>query len=169
MSLTAGGLVALLVGLTRVVLPDDEEFLGMMRDEICSINTQLLPFMSHDRVTLAGTMLSLGPLYLALAWFGDRRGMHWPRVAFLSSALIGFLSFFLFLGFGYFDPFHAFISAVLFQLTTLCLRSSQPVCTVVEFDLRNTPSWRRAMWGQLMKVIHGVAILTAGITISSFG
>jgi dihydroorotate dehydrogenase len=169
LSLLGGGLMALIVGWTRVVLPYDEEFLGMLREEICSINPQLLPFMSHDRVTLAGTMLALGPLYLALAWYGDRRGMHWARVAVLTSSFTGFLSFFLFLGFGYFDPFHAFISAILFQFTTLCLRSSQPLQALPEFDLHNSPSWKRAMWGQLIMVIHGAAILTAGVVISSFG
>jgi len=169
LSLLGGGLMALALGWTRVLLPYDEEFLGMLRDEICSINPQLLPFMSHDRVTLAGTMLALGPLYLALAWFGDRQGMHWARVAVLASSFTGFLSFFLFLGFGYFDPFHAFISAILFQFITLCLRSSQPLQVPQEFDLHNSVSWKKAMWGQLMMVIHGVAILTAGIVISSFG
>jgi hypothetical protein len=169
LSLLSGGVMALVVGWTRVILPYDEEFLGMRRDEICSINPKLLPFMSHDRVTLAGTMLALGSLYLALAWFGDRRGMHWARVAVLTSSFSGFLSFFLFLGFGYFDPFHAFISAILFQFITLCLRSSQSPQAPPEFDLHNSPSWKRAMWGQLLMVIHGAAILTAGVVISSFG
>ena len=169
LSLLGGGLMALALGWTRVLLPYDEEFLGMMRDEICSLNPQLLPFMSHDRVTLAGTMLALGPLYLSLAWFGDRQGMHWARVAVLASSFTGFLSFFLFLGFGYFDPFHAFISAILFQFITLCLRSSQTLQAPPELDLRNSVSWKRALWGQLIMVIHGAAILTAGIVISSFG
>jgi len=138
LSLTMGGIAAVILGWTRVLLPYDEEFLGMLRDEICGINDQLLPFMSHDRVTLAGTMLSLGPLYLALAWFGDRRGMHWARSVVLTSAFTGFLSFFLFLGFGYFDPFHAFIAAILFQFITLCFHSTQQQNYVAEFDLHNS-------------------------------
>jgi dihydroorotate dehydrogenase len=169
LGLTVGGIAAVVLGWTRVLLPYDEEFLGMLRDEICGINPQLLPFMSHDRVTLAGTMLSLGPLYLALAWFGDRRGMHWARCAVLTSGFVGFLSFFLFLGFGYFDPFHAFIAAVMFQFITLCLRSTQANSQLVEFDLHNSAAWRRAMWGQLLMILHGVAILVAGFVISSFG
>ena len=169
LSLTLGGVMVLIIGWTRVLLPYDEEFLDMLRDEICGINPQLLPFMSHDRVTLAGTMLSLGPLYLSLAWFGDRLGMHWARAALLGSAFVGFLSFFLFLGFGYFDPFHAFISALLFQIMTLSLRSSQPVPALIEFDLHNSPSWKKAMWGQLLMVIHGAGVLLAGTLISSFG
>ncbi|MEZ6123802.1 MAG: hypothetical protein R3C49_11575 [Planctomycetaceae bacterium] len=168
LSLTAGGVMSLLVGLTRIVLPYDEEFLGMLRAEICSLNPRLLPFMSHDRVTVAGTMLALGPLYMVLAWFGDRRGHHWARVAILASAFAGFLSFFLFLGFGYFDPFHAFVSGVLFQFTTLCLRSSQPIAVPEPPDLHNCVAWKRAMWGQLLMVCQGAAILVAGLVISCF-
>lgn len=169
LSLLIGGLIALIIGATNVVLPYDEEFLGMLRDEICGLNPKLLPFMSHDRVTLAGTMLALGPLYLSLGWFGDRIGMHWARVAVLASAFIGFLSFFLFLGFGYFDPFHAFISAILFQLMALGLRSSQRTEQPSPVDLYNTAAWKRALWGQLLMVLHGFAILVAGVTICSFG
>ena len=169
MSLFLGGVAAFFLGWTRVVLPYDEEFLGMLREEICGLNDRLLPFMSHDRVTLAGTMLALGPLYVSLGWFGERHGMHWARVAVLASSFVGFLSFFLFLGFGYFDPFHAFIAAVLFQFMLLGLRSSLPPVDVVEFDVQNSSAWRRAMWGQLLMVLHGGAVLVAGIVISSFG
>jgi len=44
-------------------------------------------------------------MYCGLSWFGVRRGLHWARVAVEASAFVGFASFFLFLGFGYFDPF----------------------------------------------------------------
>lgn len=169
LALTGGGILAVLIGWSRVLLPYDEEYLGMLREEVCSINSNLIPFMSHDRVTLAGTMLSLGPLYLSLAWFGDRRGMHWARVAVLASCFVGFLSFFSFLGFGYFDPFHAFISAILFQFLTLCLRSSQARPQVVDHDYFNSSAWRRALWGQLLVVVQGIAILCGGVVICSFG
>ena len=167
-ALTAGGILALVIGWTRVVLPYDEEFLGMLREEICAINPRLLPFMSHDRVTLAGTMLALGPLYCFLAC-GDRQGLHWAKVAWVASAFVGFFSFFSFLGFGYFDPFHAFISVVLFQLTLFGWRSDQRSFETVEYDLANSTSWRWAMWGQLLMVLQGLAIFVAGMVISGFG
>ena len=168
-ALFAGGLVAMLLGSTRVLLPYDEEYLGMLREELCGFNEQILPFMSHDRVTLAGTMLSLGTLYVTAALNGDRFGRRWARTAFLASAFVGFLSFFLFFGFGYFDPFHAFIAAILFQFILLGLRSPLSPTQVATADLRNSTAWRRAMWGQLIFVAHGFAILVAGIVISSFG
>ena len=168
-SLTIGGLMAVAVGSTRVVLPYDEEFLGMAREEICGINPQLLPFMSHDRVTLSGTMLALGPLYILLAWFGDRRGMGWARIAIYGSAVAGFLSFFLFLGFGYFDPFHAFISAILFQFITLGIRSPQANEVLTPRDRHNSRAWKRSLWGQLLMIIQGAAIFTGGLVICGFG
>lgn len=95
--------------------------------------------------------------------------MHWARTAVLASSLVGFLSFFTFLGFGYFDPFHAFISAILFQFMALGLRSTQVPELPETLDLHNSVSWKRALWGQLLMVVHGVAILVAGVTISCFG
>ena len=41
-----------------------------------------------------------------------RRGAAWARQAVVTSAAVGFASFFLFLGFGYFDPLHAYVSVV---------------------------------------------------------
>ena len=48
-------------------------------------------------------MLCVGLIYAMLAWRGMRRGLHWPRRTVITSALAGFLSFFSFLGFGYFE------------------------------------------------------------------
>src|SRR5262249_49572749 len=76
-SMLFGGLLALAIAATRVVLPYDESFAGMTRDQFQAVNDRLLAFMAHDRVTLAGTMVSVGMLYLGLSLFGLRRGQHW--------------------------------------------------------------------------------------------
>src|SRR5262249_26530770 len=83
-------------------------FLRMTRAQLHAVNARLLAFMAHDRAPLAGTMVTVGCLYSALAVWGARRGARWAAAAVLTSAFSGFASFFLFLGFGYFDPFHAF-------------------------------------------------------------
>ena len=116
-----GGVLALAVAATRVVLPYDEALCGMSREQLAAINGRLLSFMAHDRVSLAGTMIAIGVFYVALALYGIRRGLLWAWAAVLSSAFAGFLSFFLFLAFEYFDPFHAFVTAVLFQFVLLAL------------------------------------------------
>ncbi|MBI1901086.1 MAG: dihydroorotate dehydrogenase [Planctomycetia bacterium] len=169
-AMLVGGGIAVAIASTRVVLPYDEAFVGMSRDELSRINDRLLAFMSHDRVSLAGTMVAVGLLYAALAWFGMRRGQHWARVSVLVSAFSGFASFFLFLGFGYFDPFHAFVTAVLFQFLLLALHSPDPApAQCGPPDLVEDRPWRLAQWGQLLFVIQGSALFAAGLVISWVG
>jgi hypothetical protein len=88
-----GGALAWLIAATRVVLPYDEAFLGLDRDALPSINARLLAFMAHDRVTLAGTRLSLGVLYSVLALWGVRAGAHWAWQAVVGSASVGLPAF----------------------------------------------------------------------------
>ncbi|MFT5094400.1 MAG: dihydroorotate dehydrogenase [Porticoccaceae bacterium] len=165
-----GGTLAMSIATTRVVLPYDEAFIGMTRDERCGINDRLLPFLTHDRVTLAGTMLADGILYLALSLFGIRAGFQWARSTILISSMVGFFNFFLFLGFGYFDPFHAFVTAVLFQFILLAIHSNERLTMRIAVpDLANDRAWRLGLWGQLIYVVHGVAILVGGLVICSFG
>jgi dihydroorotate dehydrogenase len=164
-----GGALALAIAATRIVLPYDEAFVGLTRDQFATINPRLLAFMAHDRVSLAGTMLAIGVFYLGLSLYGIRPGLHWARVTVLSSAFAGFGSFFLFLGFGYFDPFHAFVTAVLFQFLLLALHGRLGTPTPARPDLREDRAWRLSQWGQLLFVAHGVALLTAGVVIAGIG
>jgi len=165
-----GSILALWIALTRVVMPYDEAFCGISRAQLEQINERLLPFMSHDRVSLAGTMVAIGLLYLSFSWFGSRRGEHWAKVAVLVSAGAGFFSFFLFLGFDYFDPFHGVVTAVLFQLFVQGIVGDLPMRTnAPAVDWTETPTWRRAQWGQFLLVIHSVGLLGAGIIICCVG
>ncbi|MFI4944197.1 MAG: hypothetical protein ACHP85_13080 [Burkholderiales bacterium] len=166
----AGSVLAFFIATTRVVLPYDEQFVGLTRHELHAINRHLLAFLTHDRVTLAGAMTSIGVLYAGLSWFGSRRGRHWAQVAIVASAFAGFASFFLFLGFGYFDPFHAFVTAILFQLLLLGVHgrlgapSGMPPPMLVE-----DRGWRLGLWGQLGLVVQGVGFIGAGLLISAIG
>ncbi|MCD6050210.1 MAG: hypothetical protein K0Q55_1613, partial [Verrucomicrobia bacterium] len=164
-----GSLLALWIALTRVVMPYDEAFCGISRAQLQLINERLIPFMSHDRVTLAGAMIAIGLLYLSFSWFGSRRGEHWAKVAVLVSAGAGFFSFFLFLGFDYFDPFHGFVTAVLFQLFVQGIVGDLPARIRPVAEWTETKEWRRAQWGQLLLVIHSVGLLGAGVIICGVG
>jgi hypothetical protein len=169
-SMFIGGLIALFVATTRVVLPYDESMSGLTRAELAQINDRLLAFMTHDRVTLAGTMLAVGILYVALAWWGIRRGVHWAYVSVIVSAFAGFLCFFSFLGFGYFDPFHAFVTAVLFQFLLFTVHSRLPPRHTMEMPcLDNDGRWRANQWGQLLFVVHGAVLIIAGLVITKIG
>ena len=69
-----GSLLALGIAATRQLLPYDESFVCMPGAMLSSINGNLLAFMAHDRVTLAGAMVAIGLLYVSLSWFGVRSG-----------------------------------------------------------------------------------------------
>lgn len=168
--MVVGGALALAIAATKVVLPYDEAFLGMSLQDLNAINPRLLAFMAHDRVSLAGVMLAIGLLYVGLSVFGMRRGLHWARQSVLISAFTGFLSFFLFLGFGYLDTFHAFVTAALLQLLLLGVHARLGVyIPATRPDIHGDRAWRISLWGQLFLVLHGFALLGAGAVISSIG
>lgn len=165
-----GSLLALAIAATRVVLPYDEAFLGMSRDEIAAVNPHLLDFMAHDRVSLAGTMAAIGILYLGLSLSGIRNGLHWAQQSVFLSACTGFATFFFFLGFGYLDPFHAFVTAALLQLLLMGIHSRLGTYTPAAAPpLRGDAAWERSLWGQLLLVVHGFTLLGAGAVISAIG
>ena len=169
-SMFVGGVMALVIACTRVVMPYDEAMSGLTRERIAAVGPRLLPFMTHDRVSLSGAMLGVGILFAGLAWWGVRRGHHWAGRAVLVPAGVGFLSFFSFLGFGYFDPLHAFVSAILFQFMLLAIIGrTGPVLPEGVPDRANDPAWQRAQWGQLGWVVHGAGVFVAGIVISLVG
>jgi len=170
LSMLFGGLLAMAIAVTRVVMPYDESMAGLARRQLVEINARLLSFMTHDRVTLAGTMLAVGMLYTSLSIYGLRRGAHWAYLSVACSALAGFVSFFSFLGFGYFDPFHAFVTAILFQFLVLTVHSELPAPQrTAPPELHNDWRWRANQWGQLLFVAHGAALIAAGIVISVIG
>ncbi|SFT26609.1 hypothetical protein [Paenibacillus sp. BC26] len=164
-----GGILAWIIATTTVLLPYDEAFLGIHRDMLHHLNHRLLHFMSHDRITLAGTMISIGVLYYQLGMHGLRHGVHWARTALLVSAITGFASFFLYLGYGYFDPLHAVVALILLPMFLLSMRANPDKPFRNPVNLRSDRMWKRAMWGQFCMVVLGFALVIGSITISGFG
>ena len=168
-----GAVLVGLVALTSVVLPYDQEFVRLTSRQLAAMNPRLLPFMVHDRVTLAGIMLSIGILYGQLALHALRKGEYWAMLPVAVSGAVGFASFFLFLGFGYFDPLHATVSAILFVYFLLGLRA-----WLRETGWRRTffPSakrWRDVACPHLMEkallLLTAVGIIVGGLTIAFLG
>lgn len=164
-----GGILSWIIAATSVLLPYDLDFIEMSVGELHGINHHLLHFMSHDRITLAGTMISIGILYYQLARYGLKDGLHWAKTALITSGLVGFSSFFLYLGYGYFDPLHALAAALLFPMFLLSMRSNPDQPYRKPVNLRNTRIWRTAMWGQLCFVVLGFALAIGGLTIATVG
>jgi dihydroorotate dehydrogenase len=169
MGMFFGGIIAWIIAATSVVLPYDESFLGAKKSLLMQLNHHLLPFMSHDRITLAGTMISIGIFYFQLAKYGLRQGLHWSQTALLVSGIVGFCSFFLYLGHGYFDPLHAFVAAVLFPMFILSMRVKVNEASQQQPNLINDRTWLTAQWGQLMFVVLGFALAIGGASISIVG
>ncbi|WP_430517028.1 dihydroorotate dehydrogenase [Bacillus infantis] len=165
-----GGLIALFFSMTSVILPYDEHFLGISREELLLMNPLLLKFMLHDRMTLAGTMISGGILYMELARHGARHGLHWARKAINTGAVTGFLGILLFIGYGYFDWLHGLFWLILLPFFLLGLRNlkgaNQRPCSI---NRKNTAAWRKSLWGQLCFVILGFSFVVGGISISAIG
>ncbi|CAM4308609.1 dihydroorotate dehydrogenase [Paenibacillus endophyticus] len=164
-----GGLLSWMIAATTVLLPYDLSFIGMTLEELHHINHHLLHFMSHDRITLAGTMITIGILYFQLARHGLREGLHWARTTLLTSGIVGFASFFLYVGYGYFDPLHAVAAVILLPMFLLAMRRNPDRPYRLPVNVRNDRLWRQAMWGQLCFVVLGFALSIGGLTISAVG
>lgn len=165
-----GGIIALYFAFTSVILRYDEAFIGLSREQMNVINPRILDFMAHDRMSLAGTMISAGILYMALAYFGIRRQLHWVKISFHSAAISGFLGIFLFIGYGYFDWLHGLFWLVLLPIYALSWRESKQISgSTSSWHETNDLAWMRALYGQLLFVTLGFALLIGGLVISLIG
>lgn len=169
-SIFIGGFIALYFAFTSIILPYDESFIGLTRADLNLINPRILAFMSHDRMALAGTMISGGILYIQLARHGLRNGTHWAKIAFHSAAMMGFLGIFLFIGYGYFDWLHGLFWLILLPIYYFSFKEGK---TAIRSPYSpyggNDRAWQLSNYGQLMFVLLGFLILVGGIVISIIG
>ncbi|WP_417899254.1 hypothetical protein ABN702_02465 [Bacillus haimaensis] len=163
-------MLAFLFGVTSIVLPYDEHFLGMKKEEIWLFNERIMLFMAHDRLTLAGTMISGGIVYMQLAKNGVRHGLLWAKQAIDAAAIIGFLGIYSFIGYGYFDWLHLLFWLVLlpFYLNGF-LKTKGLNGTPSSGNLKNHSKWKASLYGQLLFVILGFSFVVGGIIISYIG
>lgn len=170
LSIFIGGVVAVLFSLTTIILPYDEQFLEMQREEILLFNERILNFMAHDRMTLAGTMVSGGIVYMSLARFGVRNHILWAKQAIDFAAILGFLGIFLFIGYGYFDWLHLIFWLILLPIyLTGFIKTKQLKGTPTSLNSRNHRVWKQSLIGQLAFIILGFSFILGGIVISFIG
>jgi hypothetical protein len=172
--LVGAGMICAGVGAAAITLGPtllwyDRAFLGAGPHELSAIDHRLVPFLHHDRLTMAGTMVAIGALYVGLAVGGIRRGWPWAREAFLASGWIGFPTVLYFLGFGFVEPLHTAVVVVLFPMFLAATRRRP-----------NRPQWtvwpegperlrRRALVGQLLLVLTGIGLFIGGVAVSVVG
>jgi dihydroorotate dehydrogenase len=170
LSILIGGIIALYFAFTSIILPYDETSIGLTRTDILQVNPLILAFMSHDRMALAGTMISGGILYIQLARHGIKNDMHWARIAFHSAAIIGFIGIFLSIGYGYFDWLHGLFWLILLPIYFFSFREGKRVAgPPFSNHGSNDRSWHFGLYGQLMFIILGFLIVVGGIVISTIG
>ncbi|MFD3943203.1 hypothetical protein [Streptomyces sp. NPDC058579] len=169
LGMIGAGLGAAAITLGPVLLWYDRDYLGMTLDELHAANHHLVHFLQHDRITMAGTMVSIGALYTGLAVGGIRRGRAWAREAYLLSGAIGFPTLFYFLATGFVEPLHTATTLVLFPMFVAAVRRAP-----------HTPRWRRmpegpererrrALVGQLLLIVTGAGLFAGGTVISVVG
>jgi dihydroorotate dehydrogenase len=165
-----GGILALLFSVTRVILPYDEAFLSLTRAGLLDFNKNVLFFMAHDRMTLSGTMISGGILYMQLAKHGIKYGLHWCRKAVNTAGILGFLGILMFIGYGYFDWLHGLFWLVLLPLfITGYIKTKNIDDTPMSFNDSNHIAWKLSLYGQLAFIILGFSFVIGGIIISYIG
>ncbi|TGB39548.1 hypothetical protein [Mycolicibacterium peregrinum] len=169
LGLMVAGVGAGAITLGPVLLSYDRSYLGLEVNDLRQINDNLVHFIQHDRISMAGNMIGLGALYAGLSWGGIRRGLAWARTALLISGLVAFLTLFYFVGTGFVDPLHTLVVVTLF-----------PMLLAAVWNKPDPPQWRslpdgpeserrRALWGQLLFIGLGAGLAVAGATISFVG
>jgi hypothetical protein len=175
-SLVLSGLFALFLAATRQLLPHDVAYLGAVASQVCGANDgRILHFMFHDRAAFGGAVVATGLLYCWLAEYPLRQGQAWAWWVLLLSGIIGFSSFLAYLGYGYFDAWHAVATVSLLPVFGLGmvrsfarLRGPRHLRAVWP-PVGVGPWWSRAGLGRLGLLITGLGMLAAGLTIAIVG
>ncbi len=79
--LVAGGTTILLIGMTRVFVPQDLRYLRLGACDLLAINRRLVPLIAHDRAAFGGAIATTGLLLFCCVWFGRPSRGLWQAVA----------------------------------------------------------------------------------------
>jgi hypothetical protein len=122
-SIIAAGATIIVVGMTRVFVPQDLAFMRLTAADLRNVSPRLVPVIAHDRAGFGGGLLCTGIILMFLAW-------HAPltRSFVQILALMGFVGFGAAMGvhpaIGYTDFVHlapAYVGALAFLATVLRL------------------------------------------------
>jgi hypothetical protein len=85
-----GGTTVLLIGMTRVFVPQDLRFIGLGASDLLAINRRLVPLIAHDRAGFGGAIVTCGLLMFCCIWFGRPSRELWAAVLLAGS--VGFIT-----------------------------------------------------------------------------
>jgi hypothetical protein len=83
------GATILTVGMTRVFVPQDLEFMGLTVAELNAANPRLVPLIAHDRAGFGGGLFCCGSLVTACVLFGRPSRSLWQALALAGLAGFG--------------------------------------------------------------------------------
>ncbi len=167
--LIVAGVGAAVIALGPVLLWYDRDYLGATVADLHELNPHLVGFLQHDRITMAGNMVGIGILYLALAQ-AMRQGYRWARRALAISGLVAFGSYFYFLVTGGFvEPLHTLVVVTLFPMLVIAICRQLPSPHWSPIVEGPEPQRRRALWGQLIMIGVGGGLAVSGVVISVVG
>ncbi len=84
----AGGLTVMIVGMTRVFVPQDLIFIGMAEENFRTVSPRLVPLIAHDRAGFGGAICTTGIVVLFCVWCGKPRKSLWQVLCF--AGIVGF-------------------------------------------------------------------------------
>jgi hypothetical protein len=88
--LVGAGLTIMIVGMTRVFVPQDLRFMGLEVAELRSINPHLVPLIAHDRAGFGGGLCTCGTLMWFCVYCGTPSRALWQAVCVSGS--VGFIT-----------------------------------------------------------------------------
>jgi hypothetical protein len=68
LGMIAGGLTIMIFGMTRVFVPQDLTYMGVIAEDLHAINPRLVPLIAHDRAGFGGGIATTGVLVLFCLW-----------------------------------------------------------------------------------------------------
>ena len=86
--MVAAGLTIMILGATRVFVPQDLEFIGATRGDLGAINARLLPLIAHDRAGFGGALVSCGVAMFVTVLYASPSRNLWQ--ALLIAGTLGF-------------------------------------------------------------------------------
>jgi hypothetical protein len=128
--LFVAGAVISTVGLTAVFVPTDLAFLGTESRTLQAADSQLLPFIAHDRAGFGGALMGAGLAVLLISLWGWRRGERWVWWSLLIGCAAGTTpALAVHFAIGYTSFEHLFPVYVLVVVTALAMTLSHPYLT----------------------------------------
>jgi hypothetical protein len=89
LGMVLAGATILTVGMTRVFVPQDLEFMKVSIAELDAANPRLVPLIAHDRAGFGGGILSAGVIVAACALFAHASRSLWQALAGAGAAGFG--------------------------------------------------------------------------------